>query len=75
MAGQSVDLGQRFHDETRVIMINEIAHPIDGIKPGAVGILILQNEIQVSFRNLPIVFVGKKLEKRSSARKRDKPPR
>jgi hypothetical protein len=41
-------------------MIDEIAYPIDSIKPGTVGILILQNEIQVSFGSLPILAIGKK---------------
>src|SRR5437870_551100 len=42
-------------------MINEVTHAIDSIKPGAVRILILQNEIQVSFCNPPVVFVAKNL--------------
>ena len=58
---ESVNLGQRFHDEARVKMINEIAHPIDGIIPGAVGILILQDEIQVSFCDSPVIFIRKNL--------------
>ena len=53
-------------------MINEIADPIDGIEPGAVGILILQNEIQVSFGSLPVVVIRKRLEKRWLAERRDK---
>ena len=54
-----MDLGQCFHHETRVEMINKVAHTIDSIKPGAVRILILQNEIQISFCDSPVVFVGK----------------
>ena len=42
-------------------MIDEVAHAIDGIKPGAVRILILQNEIQISFCDPPVVFVAKNL--------------
>jgi len=42
-------------------MIDEVAHAIDGIKPGAVRILILQNEIQISFCDPQIVFVAKDL--------------
>ena len=61
VAGQSVDLGQCFHHETCMEMINEVTHTIDGIKPGAVRILILQNEIQISFCNSPVIFVGKNL--------------
>ena len=61
VAGQSVDLGQCFHHETCVEMIDEIAHTIDGIKPGAVRILILQNEIQISFCDSPVIFVPKNL--------------
>src|SRR4029453_3939914 len=56
-----MDLGQCFHYETCMEMINKVAHAIDGIKPGAVWILILQNEIQVSFCDPPVVFLAKKL--------------
>ena len=45
MVGQSVDLSQCFHHETCMKMINEVTHTIDGIKPGTVRILILQDEI------------------------------
>ena len=31
VAGQGVDLGQRFHDKTGVIMINKITHSIHGV--------------------------------------------
>ena len=61
MTGQSVNLGQCLHHETGVEMINEIAHTIHGIKPGAVRILILQNKIQISFCDPPVVFVAKNL--------------
>ena len=56
-----MDLGQGLHDETGVVVINKVAHAIDGIKPGAVRVLILEDEIQISFRDLPVVFVGKNL--------------
>src|SRR4029077_3198004 len=42
-------------------MINEVTHTINSIKPGAVRVLILQNEIQISFCDPPVVFVAKKL--------------
>src|SRR5918996_5906883 len=61
MTTQSVDLSQCFHDETGVIMINKIAHAIDCIEPGAIGILIFQNEIQISFSSPPIIVIGKDL--------------
>ena len=56
-----MDLGQRFHHETGVEMIDKIAHSIHGVKPRAVRVLILQNEIQISFCDPPVVFVAKNL--------------
>ena len=65
-----MDFGESLHDEAGVIMINEIANPIDGIEPGAVGILIIQDEIQVSFSSLPVIVIGKDLR---SARQQKSP--
>src|SRR4030095_16382950 len=42
-------------------MVDKVTHTIDCIKPGAIRILILQNEIQISFRDPPVVFVAKNL--------------
>ena len=53
MAGESVDLGQRFHDKAGVVVINKITDSIDGIEPGAVGVLIIEDKVQVSLRSLP----------------------
>ena len=60
VASQSVNLGQRLHHETGVIVINEITNSIHGVIPGPVSILILQNEIQVSFSGLPVIIIEKK---------------
>ena len=65
VARNRVDLRQSLHDKAGVIMINKIAHPIHCIEPGAIGILILQNEVQVSFRDLRVVFIGENLRSTS----------
>src|SRR5438552_4061779 len=56
-----MDLGQCFHHEASVEMINKISYSIHGIKPRTVGVLILQNEIQISFCSPPVFFVAKNL--------------
>ena len=65
MTGESVDLGQCFHNETGVVVIDEIANAIDSIEPGTIGILALEHEVQVSFRDVPVILIG---EKQRSAR-------
>ena len=40
-------------------MVNEITHTIDGIKPGAVGVLIFQDEVQIPLGDSPVIVVGK----------------
>src|SRR4029079_16179403 len=57
MASESVDLRQCFHDKTSVIVVNEIANPIYGVEPGAVGILIIQDELQVAFSCIEVPIV------------------
>src|SRR5881296_3229309 len=47
VSGQGVDFGESLHHKTSVIMVNKIAHAIDGIEPRAVGILCLQDEIEI----------------------------
>src|SRR5438105_11163020 len=44
-----------------MVMIDKITYLINGIIPGSIGILIFQNEIQVSLGHLPIAFVRKDL--------------
>ena len=39
-------------------MIDEIAHPIDRVKPRTIGILVLENETQVAVRDRPIIVIG-----------------
>ncbi len=56
-----MNLGQRFHDKASVKVINEIAHTIEGVIPRAVWILILQNEVEIPFRDPPVIFVIKNL--------------
>ena len=43
-------------------MIDKIAHAIHSIGPGAIRILILQNEIQIPFCYSPVVILGENLE-------------
>src|SRR5215469_14588927 len=61
MASEIVNLRQRLHDETGVIMVNKITNPIYCVKPGAVGVLAFQNEIQISLGYVPVFVVRKKL--------------
>ncbi len=42
-------------------MVYKISHSIHSVKPRAVGILILQDEIQISFCDFPEVFIAKYL--------------
>ena len=61
MSGQAVNLRQRFHHETGVIVVYKVAYSIHCVRPRAVGVLILQDKIQVSFRDFPVIFVAKNL--------------
>ena len=38
-------------------MIDELADVIDGIEPRAIGVLRLENEIQVSFSDIKVIPV------------------
>src|SRR5213595_3290975 len=44
-----------------MIVIDKIPYPVDGVKPRAVRILVLQDEIQISFCDSPVVFIRKNL--------------
>src|SRR5205823_11718914 len=50
--------------------INEISHSIHRVGPGTVRILILQNEVQISLGDLPVIVPGKNL---GSARQQESP--
>ena len=56
-----MNLRQRFHHKTGMIVIDKISYSIDSVKPRAVWVLILQNEIQISLCYLPVIFVAKNL--------------
>src|SRR5438093_11943585 len=56
-----MNLRQRFHHKTGMIVIDKISYSIDSVKPRAVWVLILQHEIQISFCYLPVIFVAKNL--------------
>ena len=70
-----MNLGESFHDEASVEVINEIAHSVDCVGPGTVRILRFQDEIQIPFGNFPIGLDCQEVAKRWSAKKPDKPPR
>src|SRR5215469_5058403 len=59
MASESMNLRQRLHDKTGVVVVNKVTHAVHGIRPRAVGILIFQNEVQVSLADAPIIVVRK----------------
>ena len=61
MAGKSMYLGQRLHDETSMVVVDEITHSINGIKPRTIAILSFQNKIQISLGNLPIIVIAENL--------------
>src|SRR5712691_198659 len=61
VAGQRMDLGQCFHDEAGVKMIDKIAYSIDRVIPGTVAVLVFQNKIQIALGNLPVIVIGKNL--------------
>ena len=48
VAGERVNLGQRLHHEAGVKVVDEVAHAVDGVVPGAVGILGVENEVEVA---------------------------
>src|ERR1700681_1079626 len=56
-----MNLSESFHDKARMEVVNEITNPIHCVVPGAVSILVFQNEIQVPFSNSRIRVVGKEL--------------
>ena len=60
-----MDLSQRFHDKAGVIVIDKVPHPVDGVIPGAILILIFENEIQIPLRRPCVIRV---LENLGSAR-------
>ena len=59
MRRQGVNLGQRLHYETGVKMIDKVAHAIHRVIPGTIAILVLQYEVQVPLRDVPIVIITK----------------
>src|SRR5882724_9397528 len=65
VSGESVNLGERLHHKAGMIVVNEIAHAVRRIVPRAVCILIVQDEVQVPFSNLPIVIIREKLRSTS----------
>ena len=62
MAGQGVNLRQGFHDKAGMIVVDKIAYSIHGVIPRAVRVLLLQDEIQISFCYLPVIIVQKTWE-------------
>src|SRR4029453_3043762 len=56
-----MDFGQCLHHETGMVMVDKVAHTVHGVKPGAVGVLILQNEVQISLRHPQVILVSKDL--------------
>src|SRR5205823_6739052 len=52
-----MNLGQRLHDETGVVVVDKIAHSIHRVIPRTVLILILQNKIQISLGNSPVIVI------------------
>ena len=56
-----MNLGDGFHHETGVIVVDKISYSIHGVKPRTVRVLILQDEIQISFCDFPVVFDCKEL--------------
>jgi hypothetical protein len=44
-----------------MIVVDKVSYSIHCVEPRAVWVLALQHEIQISFGDFPIVFVGKKL--------------
>ena len=73
MASESVDLCQRFHDEASVIMIDKVTDSVHSIIPGTIGVLIIENKVQVPFRGKPVLLLVKNLrgaceQKRSISR-------
>ena len=58
MTGQRVDLRQRLHHEAGVKVVDEVAHAIHRVGPGAIGVLRFQHEVQVAFRDCPVVLAA-----------------
>src|SRR6201989_304537 len=58
-----MDLPERFHDKAGMKMINKIADPIDGVIPRTIGILGIENEIQIPLRRLVIIVIREKLRR------------
>ena len=72
MAGERVNLGQRLHHETRVKVIDEVPHAIDGVVPRAVRILVVENEVEVAFGGFRYASLAQQLSRRWSAEMRDR---
>ena len=63
MAGKSVDLGQRFHNEAGVVMVNKITDFIHSIIPGTIGVLIIEDKVHVALRSHPVLFLVENLRR------------
>jgi hypothetical protein len=52
-----MNLGQRLHHKAGMKVIDKVPNPINRVIPRAIGILIFQNEIQISLRDFPVAVV------------------
>ena len=63
VARESVDLGQRLHHETRVKVVDEVPHAINGVIPRAIRILRVENEIEISLSRFQVRTLCKQLRR------------
>src|SRR5262249_11769095 len=57
IASQPLDLGERLHHKTSMKMIDKISFTVVSVVPGTIRILALENEVEISLRNLAVLVV------------------